>query len=514
MRFPALSTPTALAVLASSAAAPASAACTSSGAAAGLQVNTTSGVVRGTVNATAPGVRQFLGIPYASPPVGGLRFAPPAPYRRPSANEHQQVIDASAFAPSCVQPVSTPAADAANLYVEYLTGFQLGSPAQSEDCLYANVYAPRWPATATATAGRLLPVFIWIHGGAFTSDGANVPYQIPAPWIERTQGHIVVTFNYRLNVFGFPNAEAQGLNLGLLDQRLAVEWVRDNVAAFGGDPERMVLWGQSAGAWAVNYYGYAYPDDPIVAGLIADSGGSTVFSTGDPANFTALAAAVGCDLIDPAAQLDCVRRVDTAAIEGFASNLTGVSWGPGADNVTVFADYAERAARGLVAPLPKIIGNNAREGDGFGNWTAQGGISEADLVTASAIIVCPTVEEIQIRLNNSLPTYRYYYSGNFSNITPLPWIGAVHSGELPLLFGTDSEYNGVSTKFEQEVSHTMEGLWLSFATNTKADPSYASFTWPKYSSNTNSMASFAENTTVVGLGNGTAVSELFCSLSA
>lgn len=176
----------------------------------------------------------------------------------------------------------------------------------------------------------------------------------------------------------------------------SVEWARDNVASFGGDPDRMVLWGQSAGAWSVNYYGYAYPEDPIVKGLIADSGGSTVFTT-DPShsNFTTVAAEAGCGGLDADAELACMQALDASTLQAVYQNTTGVSFGPGVDNTTVFANNTERAIEGLVAQIPAIIGTNSREGSGFVALPANGtSPSEAEVTAGTTFIACPTIEEI------------------------------------------------------------------------------------------------------------------------
>jgi cholinesterase len=128
-----------------------------------LQVQTANGDITGTINATSPDVRQFLGIPHAEAPTSSLRFQPPVKYTS------QGSINATAFAPSCLQPVST--GNATDVYSLYLPKLHLGSDLQSEDCLYLNVYAPLTPAEDK------LPVFVWIHGGGFTTNGANVRYQ-------------------------------------------------------------------------------------------------------------------------------------------------------------------------------------------------------------------------------------------------------------------------------------------------------------------------------------------------
>ena len=244
-----------------------------------LTIDTTSGKLTGFINSTAPSVRQFLGIPYAEPPLKSLRFQPP---RR----KHSKAsLSATKYAPSCKQALS----NASTVYTEHMPQFLING-GDSEDCLYLNVYAPLKPTT------KRLPVFIYIPGGGFTGGGADSLYKIPDKWIQRTQSHIVVIMNYRVNVFGFPNAKDAHQNVGLLDQRMAVEWARDNVAAFGGDPDRMSLWGQSAGAGSVGMYGYAYPKDLIVKGLISDSGSPNMLvkALGNYTDFDTIATKIGC----------------------------------------------------------------------------------------------------------------------------------------------------------------------------------------------------------------------------
>jgi carboxylesterase type B len=322
-----------------------------------LTVETKNGIVHGTVNPATPAVREFLGIPFAKPPLGDLRFAPPQPA------EPFGEINATVLPLSCMQFLTSNPGVWEDLVLEFNQGgLNTTKGLITEDCLYLSVFGPRgdW---------KDLPVLVWVYGGSFKTGGMNIPYQIPRRWVERTQDHIVVLFNYRINAFGFSNAAALEdgeRNVGLMDQRLAVEWVRDNIADFGGDPARIGLWGQSAGAISVAYYSYRYPEDPIVSSLIMDSGSELLdLTTIDPtsSNFTFLASQFGCGGLQPAAELACMRKVDAFAIEDFlhsyqdAGTTPAITFTPAVDEKTVFSDYHARALAGQVA---KIVSSHAR----------------------------------------------------------------------------------------------------------------------------------------------------------
>ncbi len=190
-------------------------------------VPTTNGPVRGLV---LDGMHRFLGIPYAAPPIGELRWRPPA-----GAPGWRLPRDAYAYGPVCAQNnVCFP-------------GF--GFSSASEDCLYLNVHAP-----ADADESTRLPVMVWIPGGGLFMGGSN-DYDPSA--LVRAGPVVFVSLNYRLNVFGFfshpaINAEDHEIgNYGLMDQQAALRWVRDNIAAFGGDPDNVTIFGQSAGGMSV-----------------------------------------------------------------------------------------------------------------------------------------------------------------------------------------------------------------------------------------------------------------------
>src|ERR1700760_1423170 len=188
-----------------------------------LTPHTGDGVLRGTSSGS---MDEFLGVPYAAPPVGALRWQPPAPAARWTG-----IRPATRFGANCAQPASP-----------------YGTASTAEDCLFLNVYAPR----ATSARTRL-PVMVWLHGGAFDYGESN-DFN-PAPLVAR--GVVVVTVNYRLGALGFlADSSLTGKNagsgdFGLLDQQAALRWVKANITAFGGDPRAVTLAGESAGGLSV-----------------------------------------------------------------------------------------------------------------------------------------------------------------------------------------------------------------------------------------------------------------------
>lgn len=199
-------------------------------------VRSASGYFTGTASGLE-GVRAFKGIPFAAPPVGTLRWQPAQPAAR-----WQGVRAADRFGAACIQP-HQPARTPNNRSVDLPD-----SPAMSEDCLFLNVWTP------ATTARAKLPVMVWIHGGAFTEGAGSTPLYDGS--VLASKGVIVVTFNYRLGAFGFlahPELTSESPhhasgNYALTDVLAALRWVRNNIATFGGDPGRVTIFGESAGA--------------------------------------------------------------------------------------------------------------------------------------------------------------------------------------------------------------------------------------------------------------------------
>ncbi len=288
-------------------------------------------------------VDAYLGIPYAEPPIGANRWQAPVP-----AAPHDGVLKATAFGPVCPQVEPSPK-----------------KVAQSEDCLSLNVWTPR---TGTSGAEPALPVMVYIHGGSFVDSASSLPI-FDGRFLAASERVVVVTINYRLGALGFL-AGIDGLtgNYGFLDQQLALRWVQDNIARFGGDPEKVTLFGQSAGAMSVGLHLVAPGSRDLFRAAIMESNPYGIpFKTPDVAGRFAelFRLKLGC-LFN---SLACMRRqsaetivkeqtslmlaLDTA-VSGFAGDLV---WGPVIDGKVI-------PAVPLATPIdkPVLLGTNLNDG--------------------------------------------------------------------------------------------------------------------------------------------------------
>ncbi|MFC5218043.1 carboxylesterase/lipase family protein [Streptomyces coerulescens] len=313
-------------------------------------VRTDAGWVRG--ESTAEG-RQFLGIPYAQPPVGGLRWREPRPLQ-----PWQGVRDAGDFGNKCVQSAS------------WDPGYE--RPSHTEDCLDLNVYVPQGPARRA--------VLVWFHGGGLT---AGAGQDVVPDTFARQTGTVVVTVNYRLGAMGFLataglDGEARdGVsgNFGMLDQQAALRWVRANIARFGGDPGRVTVAGESAGGRSV----CTQLASPTAKGLfragIIQSGayGDCAARTHETAvaQGAAFAEKLGCT------DLACLRAKPAAEI---LAAQNGLDWAPVVGGAFLPRQPREAFARGAAAGVPVMNGANQDEGRlfAFGRFDLNGTPLTAD----------------------------------------------------------------------------------------------------------------------------------------
>lgn len=246
--------------------------------------------------------------------------------------------------------------------------------------------------------------------------------------------------SYRLNIFGFPETTALGKdekNLGLRDQRLALEWLRDNIASFGGDPERMTLAGQSAGAISTAVHSFWNAEDPIVQAMILQSGQPESTGVNQPSEFTRVAKAVGCDDDDKAVELECMRSVDSLELKNGISirpfNYFGVN--PGGtmtqDNITYLGveSYVPLGMQGKFAKIPYLIGQTNDEGDAMVPFTPEGGINHtfADSQTLT-VFTCTSSISASYR-SAVVPVWRYRYMAAFPSAGRFDFVRAAHGSK-------------------------------------------------------------------------------------
>ncbi|TLD27520.1 para-nitrobenzyl esterase [Venturia nashicola] len=404
-----------------------------------LSIRTTSGTVNGFIDETgAPGVAQFLGIPFAEPPTNSRRWLPPVP----KANTDGATIDGTKFGLSCPQ-YSVPGT---SVYNSDAPQFNITPNRTSEDCLSLNIWAPARGGNG-GEEGKRLPVIVWIYGGGFLTGGGDIEYQIPVNWVQRSQKHIIVGIK-----------------------------VRDNIASFGGDVSRITLWGQSAGAASVDFYNYAYANDSIVSSFIMDSGTAFApFALGATnTSFPTVASHFNCST-NPIEQLACLRRIPQADIVAFmaadpnSGTVAQLSFIPVVDNLTKFTNYTNQTLEKRFSALPAIIGTNTNEGIAITLYPKNPAIAGPNQTEAngytSSLFLCPADQTTKLRYQVGAKTYRYLYAGNFSNVSPRFWLGAYHSAEVPLIMGTSGQFRGNNTVFEKSVSEKMQDLWLAFASD-------------------------------------------------
>ncbi|KAJ5256911.1 Carboxylesterase type B [Penicillium angulare] len=436
----------------------------------GQSVKTTSGVILGHPGPQGPNVTEYLGIPYASPPIGQLRFSAPV---------NNCLAKGGDLPP---YPGETPQAP------KILHALLSSYGTQGEDCLRLNIWAKPDPS-------KLKPVLIWIHGGRFVITNSETPFY-EGQTLASEHDVILVTINYRLNIFGFSGAPGLTQNVGLLDQRMAFEWVHENIAAFGGDPDRIVIFGSSAGGTSVDLYSYAWADDPLVSGLISHSGTALSYLPSTPEQaagvFFQASKLLGCgdDTANSEQVVQCMREQPFEALFNASNNvpLTPTVTIPEpvfhavVDDVVVFSDYKKRSAEGKFARLPYLVTCNNNEA-GFYRATAYSlNITISDAAWDEfnlAAFTCPSGQVVRDRVSHGVPAWQSRYFGDWDNMRLYPGSGAYHVSDVAMILGNTARISGLpDNQTEIEISRYMASAWVAFA----SDPydGLEKFGWPKY----------------------------------
>jgi para-nitrobenzyl esterase len=476
----------------------------------GLTVMTTRGLVTGK---RAGDVLAFLGIPYAAPPVGPLRWRPPLEPERWDARTATQ------FGAACPQGADEVSGEALDV---------------SEDCLTVNVWTP------TTAQDASLPVMVFLHGGGFqTGSGGNPKFDGTRL---ATQQVVVVTLNYRLAQLGFlahPALSAEDEhhssgNYGLLDQQAALRWVRENAAAFGGAPDRVTLFGESAGSLSV----CAHTASPVAAGLfqraIGQSGACAFLTTplrvpGDSALKSAewlggeVARILGCDTAPDV--LACMRgkpvadvlavpppsargepkyepNVDgyvlpepvwTALETGRGNPLDGFIAGTTQDEATAFTrSLAIETAADYKTGVAALVPGHEEEVLSLYPVASYPTPKAAfSAFVTDLTFICPTRAQTLLLAAHGTPSYLYL----FTKQTPFgtaSGLGVYHSSELPFVFGNLIARSG-NTPSDRALSDLMMGYWVGFAKTST--PSVAGAPeWPRFSRSDDAFLELGEHT--------------------
>lgn len=448
-----------------------------------LVVATSAGEIRGASRAS--GGAEFLGIPYAEPPVGNLRWHEPL-----AAKPWAGIREAVRFGAPCAQPDlgAWNRHDAAN---------------GKEDCLFLNVITPEWPAPHTP-----LPVMLWFHGGANSGGTASSALYKDGTLV--SHGVLLVTANYRLSVFGFlahpgltrESAHNSSGNYGLEDQILALRWVRENIAKFGGDPGNITVFGQSAGAVDTSLLMVSTARNEFQK-AIAESGAAftaplTTLAQAEKAGVefaTAMKAPEGEDAVKFLRTLSAEELIK-AVMDPDPKRRPRV--GLIMDGWVVSQPPAVVFAAGQESPIPLLIGVTTRE---FGSSVYAGDLppgqlpalikkqagshadealklypvndasaapdplygSTADQWFADSVFHCPVVWQATWHSRANHPVYVYQFDH------PIPGQeaqGAVHSADLPYVFGYFPSYGNISGKFtetDKRLADLIEIYWTNFA---------------------------------------------------
>ncbi|XP_074142610.1 cocaine esterase-like isoform X1 [Sminthopsis crassicaudata] len=468
------------------------------------------GEIRGThinIKTLGKGVNVFLGIPFARPPTGSLRFSPPQP-----PEPWSDVRDASIYPPTCLQDI---------VVLEKLMMFlKVDFPiiATSEDCLYLNIYVPDH-----AKEGAGLPVMVWIHGGGLLFGSASM---YDGSILSAFQNMVVVTIQYRLGILGFLSTgdEYATGNWGYLDQVAALRWVQENIAHFGGDPDCVTIFGESAGGMSVSSHVLSPMSKGLFHRAIMQSGVAILpglISSNSESILRHIANLSACENYSSAVIVECLRNKTKREILAISKLFKII---PGVVDGKFFPKHPEDLlASGKFHHVPSIIGvNNDEYGwiipvslgiSKFKEEMSRESIQEILLnplmgippeivnimmdkylrntedpkelraqfqeMMADLVFVIPALKVAKYQQSPTSPVYFYEFQHRpsiFKGIKP-DYVKADHGDELRFVFG--APLLGGATEEEKLLSENIMTYWANFARN--GDPNGAGLLyWPSY----------------------------------
>jgi para-nitrobenzyl esterase len=458
---------------------------------------------------TDNGMYVFRGIPFAEPPVGDLRWQRPQPVAVPVAER-----DATRFAPACVQSprILEWYRDLAETFGATRDVFD--DLEVSEDCLYLNVWTP------TLNPDAELPVLVYVHGGSNSSGWAYEPNYHGHALAEH--GAVVVSIAYRLGVFGFfSHPELDDANFGLWDQVAALEWIRDNIAAFGGNPDRVLAFGESAGAQDVLALMASDVAKPLFhAAALQSTAGFGIGRRSSPtlgdeqARGVRTAALFG---IEGDGALDALRAVPAEELFRVYDEQPEYYYhSPAVDGALIDKPIWDVVTDGELSPIPIIIGSNADEW--YANTSADATMDDVviaveakqflntpvvleavageadpreaiDRIDSAEYMLCPSqaLAAHQTALHDN--AWLYYFSRVRDGEAGAE-VRAYHGAELPYVFGTHDPWMTTSTP-DRDLSGSMMRYWISLATD--GDPNGAGLPdWPAFTGPDGSVMNFSD----------------------
>ncbi|XP_067275694.1 cholinesterase-like isoform X2 [Pseudorasbora parva] len=495
-----------------------------------LIISTDKGKVRG-LRLPVPGgseyVDAFLGIPYAKPPLDLLRFKRPEP-----AEVWNGIRGAAQYSNSCVQELDTlyPGFPGAEMW-NYNTRI-------SEDCLYLNVWTPS--INFQNQAKPLVPVMVWIYGGGFTTGTASLDVY-DGRFLSQSQQVVVVSMNYRVGALGFlalPESKSIKGNAGLFDQRLALSWVSKNIAAFGGDPSSVTLFGESAGACSVGHHLLSQGSHGLFTRAILQSGSpNAVWATVEPAQAwnrsLTLAQLLNCPLGLAVDEMEaCLRAVEPEKIVSLQFNVVpdpmiiSVPFPPTVDGEFLIDMPSVLIQSGRFLKTDVLLGLNRDEGTYFLVYGAPGfGIHNQSLINQDQFLTgitlglpgfsdiareaaafqytdwtdeqcksknrealgwlvgdhyfsCPLLDFAR-RYVESGGSARLFLFNHRSSVNPWPrWMGVMHGDEIPFVFGIPLNHTFAFSNEESSMSRRIMEHWGNFARS--GDPSVEGADWPPF----------------------------------